>query len=741
MKHRRSVDRLALAVSLVLTATAGPALAAGPAAALPAADGGGAGAAVWQEPTRPFVLAGDAQLWAGSPSGFVTYAAPAGSTKYTYRWHRSADGVTTTLPASSDGAFPGVALDSGRVVVRTQENVYRILDMAGGAPVDLDASSVAADRNFKLLLQDTLVFWRTDAGGEGLRLLSKPAGTTVQRQVTGLPAGMKVKRLAYSLPGTLAIHYQVAVGDASEERLAVIDLAEAKVIEDRVLPGAQGVSDLAVSSTHLAWIEQELTGASTLVTARRGTRETTRHTALSSAYSTQIGLLGDWVVYGTPEKALSAVSLTDGTIISLLKDMKTLVGADQGLLAQGTTPELGRGVYRIGTGPDGLPAAVLLATNGVTTPTTVVTHQAPATAGFRAVGDKAVLRWVYGRSDLQVNLRVTHKQTGRTWTADQTLLGTDTEAVFDWDGTFTNGTAAYNGAYEWKMIAFPLSNIGGAVERTGFLTVASGSAMHDYSDSNSPDLLVRTGQGHLVSYDVRQILGPPGADWEPTERGGGWQIYDRLLSAGNLDAPPHSDILARDTSGVLWLYPSTGHLLAKRIPVGGGWNRYDKLAAGSDLTGDGRPDLIATDHSGVLWLYKATGSATKPFAPRKRVGGGWGTYNLLTAPGNLGGAKAGDLLARDRSGVLWLYLGKGDGTFAPRTKVGGGWGVYGQIVNIGDTDRDGHPDLIADSGNSGYSWLTVYKGTGDWRVPFRPGRLPDHVAPYSRPYSPQPLPF
>ncbi|MFE4617388.1 hypothetical protein ACFRJ7_14915 [Streptomyces sp. NPDC056747] len=63
MKHHRSVDRLALAVSPVHAATAGPALAAGPAAALPAADGGRVGAAVRQKPTRPFVLAGDAQLW------------------------------------------------------------------------------------------------------------------------------------------------------------------------------------------------------------------------------------------------------------------------------------------------------------------------------------------------------------------------------------------------------------------------------------------------------------------------------------------------------------------------------------------------------------------------------------------------------------------------------------------------------------------------------------------------------
>ncbi|MEU3429676.1 FG-GAP repeat domain-containing protein [Streptomyces gardneri] len=135
----------------------------------------------------------------------------------------------------------------------------------------------------------------------------------------------------------------------------------------------------------------------------------------------------------------------------------------------------------------------------------------------------------------------------------------------------------------------------------------------------------------------------------------------------------------------------------------------------------GRPDLLATDRTGVLWLYKATGDATEPFAPRKRIGGGWNTYDLLIGPGNLGGAAVGDLLARDRDGVLWLYLGKGDGTFAPRTRVGGGWGAYDRIVNIGDVDRDGRADLIAESGTEDYALLTVYKGTGNWKAPFRAG--------------------
>ncbi|KQX50066.1 hypothetical protein ASE09_17200 [Streptomyces sp. Root66D1] len=45
-------------------------------------------------------------------------------------------------------------------------------------------------------------------------------------------------------------------------------------------------------------------------------------------------------------------------------------------------------------------------------------------------------------------------------------------------------------------------------------------------------------------------------------------------------------------------------------------------------------------------------------------------YKEVTAVGNVAGAAAGDLVARDSAGVLWLHLGKGDGAFAPRTRFG-----------------------------------------------------------------------
>ncbi|MYV93760.1 VCBS repeat-containing protein, partial [Streptomyces sp. SID1034] len=71
-------------------------------------------------------------------------------------------------------------------------------------------------------------------------------------------------------------------------------------------------------------------------------------------------------------------------------------------------------------------------------------------------------------------------------------------------------------------------------------------------------------------------------------------------------------------------------------------------------------------------------------------------------------------------GVLWLYLGKGDGTFDSRVRIGAGWGEYAQMVGIGDSDSDGKADLFVttDKGDS-----YVYRGTGSWRAPFAPREL------------------
>ncbi|MCD2466715.1 VCBS repeat-containing protein [Streptomyces sp. MBT42] len=715
MKYLSPAGRnVAVAVAVTLAVTAGTAMAGTPALAAP----GAAATVAAEQQTGPFALASGEALYGAGSTGFVTFVQSHGGVGTTWQWRRSADGSATILPKGApDFANPTAATDSDLVAVQTGVSSYRLLDMAGGEPVDIDTrAAVGEGAELWEVARDTLVLVR---GGNSLHLVSKPGSSVVHRQVQGLPADAEIRDLRYSPSGALLVRYKVSDG----EHLAVVDLAEAKVVEDRAVPRLYYASEIAVSATHLAWSESNADGSVTLVTALRGAAGTTRHTTFEThgGRYVPVALLGDRVVFGLSDMDLSAVSLKDGTTTGLLGDLRGVSASGDDLLARGSTAEHGQGLYRIALDADGRPAVTQVATDGVRTPVSVVDEQVPATAGFGTAGSTAELRWKLNRGDVKVTLLLTHKATGKTWTADKRLLGANTEAAFTWDGAFTNGTAAHNGAYEWRITVTPLNSPTGQVERTGTLQVDSGTAPHDYSDSGSPDLLVREGSGRLASYDVRQLASAPEATAERTERGGGWSVYDRLLSAGNLDASPYADLLARDKDGVLWLYSGTGQSLAPRVRVGSGWGIYTTFAAGSDLTGDGRPDLVATDTAGVLWLYKATGDAAKPFEARVRVGGGWNTYDLLTAPGDIGGAKSGDLLARDRDGVLWLYLGKGDGTFAARSKVGGGWNGFRAVVNIGDVDRDGRADLVAERGSGDVSSLTVYKGTGDWKAPFGAG--------------------
>lgn len=82
--------------------------------------------------------------------------------------------------------------------------------------------------------------------------------------------------------------------------------------------------------------------------------------------------------------------------------------------------------------------------------------------------------------------------------------------------------------------------------------------------------------------------------------------------------------------------------------------------------------------------------------------------------GVIAGGAAGDLVARDAAGVLWLHQGNGAGNFAPRVKIGAGWNGFSQLVGGGDVTADGRPDLIAYGPGGTY----VYASTGSATAPF-----------------------
>ncbi len=160
--------------------------------------------------------------------------------------------------------------------------------------------------------------------------------------------------------------------------------------------------------------------------------------------------------------------------------------------------------------------------------------------------------------------------------------------------------------------------------------------------------------------------------------GGGWQIYTSIVGPGDLTGDGKGDLVARDRSGILWLYKGNGlgTGFATRVSIGGGWNSFNKLLGAGDYTGDGLTDLVARTTGGDLYVYPGTGSASGVFGTRKHVGGGWNTFKHLTAPGDLNADGKGDLLGINSAGELYPYLNTSSARFAKQTSSGTGYQAY-----------------------------------------------------------------
>ncbi|WP_406132380.1 FG-GAP repeat domain-containing protein [Streptomyces anthocyanicus] len=158
----------------------------------------------------------------------------------------------------------------------------------------------------------------------------------------------------------------------------------------------------------------------------------------------------------------------------------------------------------------------------------------------------------------------------------------------------------------------------------------------------------------------------------------GWGKYNLFLGPGDLNDDGKGDLLARDTSGTLYLFRGKGHgaSLSSPLKVGGGWNAYDKLVGAGDFTGDGRTDIVARTPAGELYLYRGTGVSTSPFAGKVDLGSGWQQYNKLASPGDIDGDGRADLLAVNSGGDLYRYTSYTDGRFKARVKLGTGWNTY-----------------------------------------------------------------
>ncbi|MEU7199508.1 VCBS repeat-containing protein [Streptomyces sp. NPDC045470] len=707
-----------------------------------AVSGGSLASPAAAAPAKPVLkITPGSEIVSAGTTGFLSV-----DPKNTLRWTRYADGTTTEVGQDSGQYTQGIAHGSASDVVAVGDDTtisasrkITLRDMGSGSSTLVDLGTYGY--TYEGTVGPWVIAVKNLEGRQEAHVLGLVDDKLTDRKIAGLPEKTRKFTAVAGTPGSALVRFTSGMSDHSPFKTndyAVIDLAAAMVSDHGGLM-TDDWAGAALSPTHMASLGSLYQGARrvTLAVSKRGPERQPWSAEQSGVYSTMVGLVGNWVLHGNTDKVSEGHSAWSSAFRanfvggSFAMERKVLDHATSStptpegdLLVMGGSVDQGEGLYRVSPGADGAPVTRLVAGTGEPTKITLLAAAVPAVAELGR--GRWEPRWQLSRLNAHVTLTLRHTASGKEgtidWFRDERKPGPQWLNM-QWDGLLDSGgeaMAAPNGDYTWKLTAEPNNEIGPDLNVEGKFTVRRQSAPHDYTDNGSPDVLFRDSAGNLslqdTYHDARNTPHLEGT-WSKSA-GWGWNIYDQVVAVGNVAGASAGDVVARDSAGVLWLYLGKGDgTFDRRLKIGAGWNAYDAFTGGSDLNGDGRGDLLARDRSGVLWLYEGTGNWRAPFAPRKKIGAGWGSYDSITAVGDVAGASAGDLVARDRSGVLWLFLGKGDGTLDGRVKIGAGWGGYRQLVGIGDSDADGRADLLV-STPDGSSY--VYHGTGNWRAPFAP---------------------
>ncbi|WUH93655.1 VCBS repeat-containing protein [Streptomyces sp. NBC_00433] len=337
----------------------------------------------------------------------------------------------------------------------------------------------------------------------------------------------------------------------------------------------------------------------------------------------------------------------------------------------------------------------------------------------------------YTPAQLAAALHIDYASDTGAYTTRHWTTTTDGSLILDLPAHEWVGEQAHAGTWEYLHVAVDWGLPAGTVTGV-FKTLADDGTpyaewdqpLHFTTDTvpaaHRATLYGRDSAGVLWQHQADAAASRPGTFSPRTRVGSGWGVYNTITALGPLKANGTGDLAARDSSGVLWYYRGTGNNkapFATRTRIGGGWNIYNQILGAGDITGDGHPDLVARDAAGVLWLYRGTGNPNAPLANRTRICAGWNLYNQLIAAGDITSDGHPDLLARDTAGVLWYYPGTGKAAapYANRVRIGGGWQGYTSLVGIGDMTGKGHQDLVARD-SAGKFWY--YRGTGNPAAPY-----------------------
>ncbi|MGW3521140.1 FG-GAP repeat domain-containing protein [Streptomyces hydrogenans] len=731
MKPRRSGRRLAAALLALSTVTAVTGtLVVAPAAPATAAASAAATTAV-EASAEASPLPAGAEVVSAGATGFLTSRREGGTGKEVLEWRGLADGSVTPLAAGT------VAYDSASEFAVTSDATggrVAVRDMRPGATwsasYDLVKEFAPGARLNDAVGAHLFVTVPADAGFWDLYELYTPAGAGGEVRKTKLTS--RARGLNFDVVASDGDRVLILGANQLTQNLSPRAYWRATAtLGGGVAVDGEGALDLgedgwsgepatgALTAGHQAWTTRDANDDYHLVVASSaGERRIPCGPSLGAPLLA--GVLGQTVVYGAaphvempPDESFPLygrdLDAADGASYRLLEDFSSVAHAPDGsLLVRGRDAET-EGLFRISAGT-GRPVVTRVAVMDWELATKIVSSSVPDPVNLRVPGGPGPMRWTLNRGGVVVELRIVSLHTGASLTVPvpRTGAGAFDPYVFVWDGLI-DGKRDPGIMYTWEVTATPIDGRTAPARASGSFKVLQVPGPHDFDGTHSPEVLARDAAGVLWRNDITENY----QAYQRYQVGSGWQKYKHIEAVGDIAGEYTGDLVAVDGAGVLWQYLGKGDhsVFTGRKQVGGGWQVYDKITGGSDLNGDGRSDLVATDRTGVLWFYKGTGDVARPFAPRVKVGGGWQVYNKITAVGNIAGASGGDLVARDKDGVLWLYQGNGRGGFVTRVKVGGGWQVFTELVGVGDVDRDGRPDLFATGPNSSSVYLSVGSAT------------------------------
>ncbi|WP_432825237.1 FG-GAP repeat domain-containing protein [Dactylosporangium sp. CA-092794] len=242
---------------------------------------------------------------------------------------------------------------------------------------------------------------------------------------------------------------------------------------------------------------------------------------------------------------------------------------------------------------------------------------------------------------------------------------------------------------------------------TGAPASASGTysfaGVTDWDNDGNTDIVARDPNGDLWLFPGESTRAPSSA--KPAQIGSGWNGYT-FTGLADWDNDGNQDIIARTVSGDLLLFPGAslrGVATTPPVQIGLGWNGYTFVGL-ADWDKDGNTDIVARDLSGELWLFPGQSIRGYSTAAPVRLGSGW---NGLDFAGIADWDKDGntDIIARGTLGELFLF--PGESTRAPSTQpqvqIGTGWNGY-DFAGVTDWDNDGNQDILARMTNNDL-WL------------------------------------